>query len=76
MKSPRTPDELFEAYVAWREASAAVRVAYRAWACAKLADREVAFGGYLAALQQEGHAAGIYEECTERERGRIAAQFA
>jgi hypothetical protein len=54
-------DNLLRSYVAWREASSGVRAAYERWAGWDYADREVGYGGYLAALQQEAHAARVSE---------------
>ena len=73
--TPQTPgardaaaDALIDSYVAWREASSDVRAAYRRWSAARSPDRELAFAGYRAALQQEEHAAGVYQRCIERLR--------
>jgi hypothetical protein len=54
-------DALVESYVAWREASSDVHAAYERWAACDSYDREGTFAGYLAALQQEEHAAWVYE---------------
>jgi len=58
-------DELSESYLAWREASGGVQAAYERWEQASLPNRETAFGGYLAALQREQHAARIYRQRIE-----------
>jgi hypothetical protein len=62
-------DALVESYVAWREASSSVRVAYERWRRCESRDREIAFAGYLAALQQEDQAARVYERRIGRVRG-------
>jgi hypothetical protein len=59
-----------ESYAAWRNASSAVQRAYERWATWGPSEREVGFGGYLAALQQEEHAAKVYRLELERARGR------
>ena len=55
-------DETLEAYVEWREECTAVRDAYRQWSAAPPWCRTAAFGDYLAALDNEQHAAEIYAE--------------
>jgi hypothetical protein len=54
-------DALVESYDAWREACSAVSAAYRDWEESPRSDRDAAFGGYLAALQQEQHTARLYQ---------------
>ena len=54
-------DTLVDNYSAWREACASVRAAYEAWEQSTPSQREAAFGGYLAALQQEQHTARLYQ---------------
>ena len=61
-------DDLEDSYIAWREASSGVHTAYERWAESHVCDREVAFGGYLAALQHEQHAARVYQGQIERVR--------
>ena len=53
-------DALVESYVAWREASACVQRAYERWERSRFPSPDTAFGGYMAALQREHHAARIY----------------
>ena len=62
-------DGLHERYTAWRRESDAVQRAYEAWLDSAGAKRELAYGGYLAALDQEEVAADSYrQELTRIER--------
>jgi hypothetical protein len=54
-------DTLIERYVSWREACCTVRLAYQWWAESD-GKREVAYAGYLAALDCEELAARNYAE--------------
>jgi hypothetical protein len=54
-------EPLAESYAAWRTASSDVEAAYQAWRQSFFSDRDAAFGGYLAALQQEQHTARLYQ---------------
>jgi hypothetical protein len=54
-------DVMLHRYVCWREECAVVDQAYRRWSEAARAEREPAYGRYLAALRREEHAAGLYE---------------
>jgi hypothetical protein len=65
--------DLVDSYVAWRETAAAVQDAYDRWARPLGGDRDAAFAGYSAALQQEAQAARIYEDQLERVRAPQAA---
>jgi hypothetical protein len=56
-------------YTSWREQSLAVRLAYQQWTDSARAERTPAYAGYLAALDREGHAAGVYADQIERVRG-------
>jgi hypothetical protein len=58
--------DLVDSYVAWRETAAAVQDAYDRWAHPRGEDRDAAFAGYSAALQQEAQAARIYQDQLER----------
>jgi hypothetical protein len=58
-------DDLSDSYVAWRNASADVQAAYERWEGATFPRRDSAFGGYMAALQREHHAARIYRRHIE-----------
>jgi hypothetical protein len=63
-------NDVRESYDAWRNASSGVQRAYDRWATSGATDRDVGFGGYLAALQQEEHAAQVYQGRLERARRR------
>ena len=54
-------DALVDSYSAWRAACTSVQAAYEAWERSTPSQREAAFGGYLAALQREQHAAHLYQ---------------
>lgn len=62
--------DLVDSYVAWQETASAVQDAYDRWARRASSDRDVAFAGYSAALQQETQAARIYQEQLERVLGK------
>jgi hypothetical protein len=62
-------DAVIDAYVGWREASAAVAVAYRGWNASLRGEREAAFVGYIAALDREERAADRYRSLLERVSG-------
>jgi hypothetical protein len=68
-------NDVRESYDAWREASSGVQRAYERWATWGPTDRDVGFGGYLAALQQEEHAAQVYQGRLERARRRITRRI-
>jgi hypothetical protein len=57
----RYVDELIDDYVSWREACAAVAVSYENWRCSDRPDRQLAFSGYVAALDREEQAATAYQ---------------
>jgi hypothetical protein len=58
-------DALIEGYVAWREASAEVHVAYARWVGCDRRDQRLASASYLAALDREDKAACVYERLIE-----------
>ncbi len=62
----RLVDELVEAYVVWRETCARVDDAYRFWASETGPRGTVAFGLYMAALDEEGRAAKVYAGLVRR----------
>jgi hypothetical protein len=62
---PWSIDALLERYVYWREACVAVDEAYRCWAGSERSERGLAYGGYLAALDREEHAAVAYADQVE-----------
>lgn len=55
-------DGLHQRYTAWRRESDAVHAAYEGWLNADDATRELAYAGYLAALDQEALAADSYRD--------------
>lgn len=57
----RQVDELIDQYVGWREASAAVSVAYERWRAAGRVDQEITFSIYSAALDREEGSALAYQ---------------
>ena len=54
-------DAVMDGYVAWREESAAVEVAYADWVRAAPGERGPAFVTYFAALDREERAADTYK---------------
>ena len=56
----RLVDGLIDAYVDWRDACDRVHEAYRSWALEMGPGDRIAFGMYVAALDAEEHAAGVY----------------
>ena len=56
----RRADALVEAYVDWRETCARVSDAYGFWASEEGSGGRVAFGLYIAALDEEQQAAEVY----------------
>jgi hypothetical protein len=62
----RLVDRTIGAYVDWREASLAVREAYRSWTSATGPGARVAFWWYTAALDAEEHAAVVYAALVRR----------
>ena len=72
--SPEIVDAVSDGYVAWREQSAVVTVAYERWRCAESAERESAYADYTAALDREEWAAARYQWLISRvSTGRIEA---
>lgn len=59
-------DALVDAYVAWREACARVRVAYACYDGCHPRERELAYAAHRAALDCEEHAAGVYARRVDR----------
>lgn len=53
-------DAVMDGYVAWREESASVEVAYGDWQRAEPGQRTLAFSTYFAALDREERAAQTY----------------
>jgi hypothetical protein len=59
-------DDLVDDYVSWREACAVASAAYDDWNRASREDQRLAFGEYVAALDREEEAAGLYRRTVER----------
>ena len=57
-----------ESYARWRQASAAVGLAYDGWRSGARPDRSLAFAAYLAALDREEHAARVFHRGRDRAR--------
>jgi hypothetical protein len=64
----RVVDKLIDAYVSWREACLRVTDAYGSWAGETGPGATSAFGGYMAALDQEERAADVYAGLVRRAR--------
>ena len=64
------PPECFDSYVRWREASAEVRLAYERAETADRLDTGLAFAAFLAALDQEEHAARLHAACADQARAQ------
>jgi hypothetical protein len=62
----RLIDETVEAYVDWREESAAVWDAYERWDWASAADARLAFAAYCAAVDREERASSVYADLARR----------
>jgi hypothetical protein len=63
-------DAVMDAYIEWREESAAVAAAYRTWNNAPAHERTLAYDNYVAALDREELAAYVYLRLVERAGGR------
>ena len=59
-------DEMMDDYVSWREACAAVALAYENWKCAERQDKKHALSVYVAALDREEQAAAAYQRAVEQ----------
>jgi hypothetical protein len=57
---------MLESYVDWREESSVVGAAYQLWVDADAREGELAYTGYLAALDREEHAARGYADQVKR----------
>jgi hypothetical protein len=64
-------DELLERYVSWREECCAVDLSYRRWGDSGVSEGQLAYAGYLAALDREEQAARVYADHIARV-GRIS----
>jgi hypothetical protein len=59
-------DDVMDAYIAWREESAAVDAAYARWTAAPTADNACAYAAYIAAVDREERASAGYERTLRR----------
>ena len=59
---PELIDELMDMYVDWRESCIALRKAYERWSSVRVAERELAFAAYGAALDWEEQASAVYAD--------------
>jgi hypothetical protein len=66
LRRARLVDELVEAYVDWRETCARVGDAYHFWGSGTGSRSKVAFGLYMAALDDEERAAEAYADIIGR----------
>jgi anti-sigma factor RsiW len=67
-------DETLDAYVEWLDECAEVRDAYRRWSTAPTGRATDAFDEYLAALDNEEHAADLYAQLIRRIRQRVSVR--
>ncbi len=65
-------DAALDAYIAWREETAAVEAAYRKWLGAAREERALAFAAYSAALDREEYAAAEYQCLIERAESHVS----
>jgi hypothetical protein len=65
-------DAVLDAYIAWREETAAVEAAYRKWLGAGREERALAFAAYSAALDREEYAAAEYQRLIERAESQVS----
>ncbi|WP_028060741.1 hypothetical protein [Candidatus Solirubrobacter pratensis] len=59
-------DDVMDAYIAWREESAAVDCSYERWIVACSSDMACAHAAYVAALDREERASVAYEHSLRR----------
>jgi hypothetical protein len=55
-------DVMMDVYVEWREECIALRKAYEHWSSVRVAERELAFAAYRAALDREDRASAVYAD--------------
>jgi hypothetical protein len=55
-----------DAYVTWREESAAVTATYESWTRAARERRALAYDSYMAALDREEYAAALYRHLIDQ----------
>jgi hypothetical protein len=69
-------DVMMDVYVDWREECLALTKAYERWSSERVAERDLAFAAYRAALDREDRASAVYEDLVksvERQLQRAAA---
>ena len=59
-------DDVMDAYIAWREESAAVEAAYQLWRTGLTSEHSRTFAAYISALDREERASGAYERALRR----------
>ncbi len=59
---PELIDDLVEMYVEWREECLALRKPWERWSTVPVAERELAFAAYRAALDREEQASVVYAD--------------
>jgi hypothetical protein len=59
-------DDVMDAYIAWREESAAVEAAYVSWRTGLSSEHARTFAAYVSALDREERAAAAYERSLRR----------
>jgi hypothetical protein len=59
-------DDVMDAYIAWREESAAVEAAYARWKAGISSETARTFAAYIAALDREERASAGYERALRR----------
>jgi hypothetical protein len=64
-------DDVMDAYVEWREQSRSVWDAYQRWMYAAPHDERLRFAAYLAELDQEQRASGVYAATIDRALARL-----
>ena len=65
-------DVLMDVYVDWREECIALRNAYQRWSSVRIAERELAFAAYRAALDREDRASAVYEDLVKSVERELA----
>jgi hypothetical protein len=64
--STQLVDAVMDAYVTWRERSAAVTATYQSWSSGTREGRVTAYQAYVAAVDREEHAAAAYQGLLEQ----------
>jgi hypothetical protein len=71
---PDLVDMMMDLYCDWRTECAEVQAAYERFSAAPAADRDLAFAGYLAALDREESACDAYAEQLQLITSHIGAE--